>query len=63
MYVPNLYIQYFIIQFSAQPNITFALIKSLYYSLLLRFTDDKFDPDQPATIGVDFKVILSTINV
>ncbi|CAF1597450.1 unnamed protein product [Didymodactylos carnosus] len=25
-------------------------------SLLLRFTDDKFDPEQPATIGVDFKV-------
>ena len=25
-------------------------------SLLLRFTDDKFDPDQSATIGVDFKV-------
>ncbi|ODM93857.1 Ras-related protein Rab-18-B [Orchesella cincta] len=25
-------------------------------SLLLRFTDDIFDPDQPATIGVDFKV-------
>jgi len=22
----------------------------------LRFTDDKFDPDQSATIGVDFKV-------
>uniref|UniRef100_A0AAY4BDA0 small monomeric GTPase n=1 Tax=Denticeps clupeoides TaxID=299321 RepID=A0AAY4BDA0_9TELE len=25
-------------------------------SLLLRFTDDTFDPDQAATIGVDFKV-------
>uniref|UniRef100_A0A3Q2DFS0 RAB18B, member RAS oncogene family n=1 Tax=Cyprinodon variegatus TaxID=28743 RepID=A0A3Q2DFS0_CYPVA len=25
-------------------------------SLLLRFTDDTFDPDQSATIGVDFKV-------
>jgi len=25
-------------------------------SLLLRFTEDVFDPDQPATIGVDFKV-------
>ena len=25
-------------------------------SLLLRFTDDQFDPDQEATIGVDFKV-------
>ncbi|CAF0887000.1 unnamed protein product, partial [Didymodactylos carnosus] len=25
-------------------------------SLLLRFTDDRFDPEQPATIGVDFKV-------
>ena len=28
----------------------------LYRSLLLRFTDDTFDPDQGATIGVDFKV-------
>ena len=28
----------------------------MFYSLLLRFTDDKFDPDQSATIGVDFKV-------
>lgn len=27
-----------------------------FFSLLLRFTDDVFDPDQPATIGVDFKV-------
>ncbi|XP_051944075.1 ras-related protein Rab-18-B-like isoform X2 [Hippocampus zosterae] len=25
-------------------------------SLLLRFTEDTFDPDQSATIGVDFKV-------
>ena len=25
-------------------------------SLLLRFTDDLFDPQQSATIGVDFKV-------
>jgi GTPase SAR1 family protein len=24
-------------------------------SLILRFTDDKFDPDISATIGVDFK--------
>ena len=24
-------------------------------SLLLRFTDDMFDPEQAATIGVDFK--------
>uniref|UniRef100_A0A8C5C8I3 RAB18A, member RAS oncogene family n=1 Tax=Gadus morhua TaxID=8049 RepID=A0A8C5C8I3_GADMO len=30
-------------------------------SLLLRFTDDTFDPDQTATIGVDFKV--KTISV
>jgi len=30
-------------------------------SLLLRFTDDAFDPDQAATIGVDFKV--KTIHV
>lgn len=25
------------------------------YSILLRFTDDNFDPDQTLTIGVDFK--------
>jgi len=31
-------------------------------SLLLRFTDDSFDPDQAATIGVDFKVKTITIN-
>ena len=30
-------------------------------SLLLRFTDDAFDPEQAATIGVDFKV--KTIHV
>jgi len=30
-------------------------------SLLLRFTDDTFDPEQAATIGVDFKV--KTLNV
>uniref|UniRef100_A0A673C0K9 RAB18A, member RAS oncogene family n=1 Tax=Sphaeramia orbicularis TaxID=375764 RepID=A0A673C0K9_9TELE len=30
-------------------------------SLLLRFTDDTFDPEQAATIGVDFKV--KTISV
>ncbi|CAG5895553.1 unnamed protein product [Menidia menidia] len=30
-------------------------------SLLLRFTDDTFDPEQSATIGVDFKV--KTISV
>ncbi len=26
------------------------------FSLLLRFVDDTFNPEQPATIGVDFKV-------
>jgi len=31
-------------------------------SLLLRFTEDKFDPDQSATIGVDFKVKGLTID-
>lgn len=31
-------------------------------SLLLRFTDDTFDPDQGATIGVDFKVKNFTID-
>lgn len=30
-------------------------------SLLLRFVDDKFDPEQPATIGVDFKVKTVTV--
>jgi len=32
------------------------------FSLLLRFTDDVFDPDQPATIGVDFKVKTLTVD-
>lgn len=27
-----------------------------YFSLLIRFTDDKFDPNEQPTIGVDFKV-------
>lgn len=31
-------------------------------SLLLRFTDDKFDPEQSATIGVDFKVKRITVD-
>ncbi|XP_064617249.1 ras-related protein Rab-18A-like [Liolophura sinensis] len=31
-------------------------------SLLLRFTDDTFDPDQAATIGVDFKVKTLTVD-
>jgi len=31
-------------------------------SLLLRFTDDNFDPDRAATIGVDFKVTTITVN-
>ncbi|KAK7078213.1 Ras-related protein Rab-18 [Halocaridina rubra] len=30
-------------------------------SLLLRFTDDTFDPEQSATIGVDFKVKTITV--
>ncbi|CAG0900769.1 unnamed protein product [Darwinula stevensoni] len=30
-------------------------------SLLLRFTDDKFDPNLPSTIGVDFKT--KTLNL
>ncbi|XP_018024621.1 ras-related protein Rab-18-B [Hyalella azteca] len=30
-------------------------------SLLLRFTDDTFDPEQSATIGVDFKVKTFTV--
>lgn len=31
-------------------------------SLLLRFTDDTFDPEQSATIGVDFKVKTFTVD-
>lgn len=31
-------------------------------SLLLRFTDDAFDPEQAATIGVDFKVKVIRLN-
>jgi len=31
-------------------------------SLLLRFTDDTFDPEQSATIGVDFKVKTLTVD-
>ncbi|KAL3832010.1 hypothetical protein ACJMK2_023694 [Sinanodonta woodiana] len=31
-------------------------------SLLLRFTDDTFDPEQTATIGVDFKVKTLTVD-
>uniref|UniRef100_T1JHA0 small monomeric GTPase n=1 Tax=Strigamia maritima TaxID=126957 RepID=T1JHA0_STRMM len=31
-------------------------------SLLLRFTDDTFDPELPATIGVDFKVKTITVD-
>jgi GTPase SAR1 family protein len=30
-------------------------------SILLRFTDDSFEQDQPATIGVDFKVVYTLI--
>ena len=32
------------------------------YSLLLRFTDDTFDTEQAATIGVDFKVKVITVD-
>lgn len=31
-------------------------------SLLLRFTDDNFDPEQPLTIGVDFKTKKLTVD-
>uniref|UniRef100_A0A672JHE2 RAB18A, member RAS oncogene family n=1 Tax=Salarias fasciatus TaxID=181472 RepID=A0A672JHE2_SALFA len=31
-------------------------------SLLLRFTEDTFDPEQSATIGVDFKVKTITVD-
>lgn len=33
-----------------------------YFSLLLRFTDDTFDIEQSATIGVDFKVKTITVD-
>lgn len=33
-----------------------------FSSLLLRFTDDTFDNEQAATIGVDFKVKLINID-
>lgn len=32
------------------------------FSLLLRFTDDTFDIEQSATIGVDFKVKTITVD-
>lgn len=32
------------------------IVKRIFYSLLIRFTDDKFDPNEQPTIGVDFKV-------
>jgi Ras-related protein Rab-18 len=35
---------------------------SFFFSLLLRFTDDTFDNEQAATIGVDFKVKLINID-
>lgn len=31
-------------------------------SLLLRFTDDEFDPDQSLTIGVDFKTKIINVD-
>lgn len=34
----------------------------LFFSLLLRFIEDKFDPDQATTIGVDFKTTKLTID-
>ena len=35
---------------------------SEYHSLLLRFTEDTFDPDLGPTIGVDFKPKLFEVN-
>ena len=32
---------------------------TLFISLFFRFTDDQFDPELAATIGVDFKVKVS----
>lgn len=34
----------------------------MFFSLLLRFTDDNFDPEQPLTIGVDFKTKRLTVD-
>lgn len=34
----------------------------LDFSLLLRFTDKHFDPDQPLTIGVDYKTKVVNID-
>jgi Ras-related protein Rab-18 len=31
-------------------------------SLLLRFVEDSFDPDQPTTIGVDYKTKKVTVD-
>lgn len=32
------------------------------HSLLLRFTDDEFDPEQSLTIGVDFKTKIINVD-
>ena len=37
-------------------------IRNLILSFFCRFTDDAFDAEQAATIGVDFKVKTITIN-
>lgn len=34
----------------------------LFFSLLLRFTEDNFDPEQTLTIGVDFKTKKLTVD-
>lgn len=34
----------------------------LRHSLLLRFTDDEFDPEQSLTIGVDFKTKIINVD-
>lgn len=40
-----------------------ALIEMLFiHSLLLRFIDDEFDPEQSLTIGVDFKTKIVNID-
>ena len=40
----------------------FYLYLILEFSFFFRFTDDAFDAEQAATIGVDFKVKTITIN-
>lgn len=42
--------------------LTYCLFNCLHHSLLLRFIDDEFDPEQSLTIGVDFKTKIVNID-